>query len=266
MAKYRLHHSLGRRHVIRHLYFWAKKHFSDQKICPHQKVTDAMLVALLLSRLVFKHPFPSIWWNILKEDRPGLPSYTQAYTRGIKLLPLLEHVASPAQPCTEVVVDSMPLPICRPKRTHLCQFPGAKWGFGTQGEFFGYKLHAWVTPGGQIVQYVIRPANLHDVTVSYELNLRWPEFEGPTIIGDKGYCCLGYVYPPKKNTRYDTGWRESRHPKIRKRIETVFSALVEAQIRSAQTKTLGSLKLRVVLAVLAHNLARPKRRQEEHQI
>ncbi|RTR30679.1 IS982 family transposase, partial [Deinococcus radiophilus] len=91
----------------------------------------------------------------------------------------------------------------------------------------------------------------------YELNLRWPEFEGPTIIGDKGYCCLGYVYPPKKNTRYDTGWRESRHPKIRKRIEIVFSALVEAQIRSAQTKTLGSLKLRVVLAVLAHNLARP---------
>ncbi|MDO4263074.1 MAG: hypothetical protein Q4C67_02640, partial [Deinococcus sp.] len=60
-----------------------------------------------------------------------------------------------------------------------------------------------------------------------------------------------------RNTRYDTGWRESRHPKIRKRIETVFSALVEAQIRSAQTKTLGSLKLRVVLAVLAHNLARP---------
>ncbi|RTR22837.1 IS982 family transposase, partial [Deinococcus radiophilus] len=39
--------------------------------------------------------------------------------------------------------------------------------------------------------------------------------------------------------------------------EIVFSALVEAQIRSAQTKTLGSLKLRVVLAVLAHNLARP---------
>jgi len=113
-------------------------------------------------------------------------------------------------------------------------------GFGTQGDVYGYKLHAWVTPEGEIVQYLLKPANLHDTTVSYELNQRWPEFGGPKIIGDKGYCCLGYVFPPKKNSRYDTGWRKNRHPKLRKRIETVFSQLVEAQIRSVQTKTLAS--------------------------
>ncbi|SEJ72459.1 hypothetical protein SAMN04488058_1163 [Deinococcus reticulitermitis] len=93
--------------------------------------------------------------------------------------------------------------------------------------------------------------------MSYELNHRWPEFGGPKIIGDKGYCCLGYVFPPKKNSRYDTGWREDRHPKLRKRIETAFSQLVEAQIRSVQTKTLASLRFRVVLAVLVHNLTQP---------
>ena len=49
----------------------------------------------------------------------------------------------------------------------------------------------------------------------------------------------------------------SRHPKLRKRIETVFSQLVEAQIRSVQTKTLASLRFRTVLAVLAHNLTQP---------
>jgi len=118
-------------------------------------------------------------------------------------------------------------------------------------------LHAWVTASGAIVQYLIRPANLHDTTVSYELNRRWPDFGGPRIIGDKGYCCLGYVFPPKRNTRYDTGWRPGRHPRLRKCIETGFSGLVEAQIRSVQTKTLRSLRLRVVLAVLAHNLAQP---------
>lgn len=257
MARYRLHHSLGRRTVIRQLHRWAKRHFSDQKRFKHQKLSDALLVALLLSRLVFKHPFPSIWWQMLREDRSGLPSYTQAYTRGLRLLDRLEAVASPARRCTEVIIDSMPLPVCRPKRGKRCAFPGARWGFGTQGDVYGYKLHAWVTPEGEIVQYLLKPANLHDTTVSYELNRRWPEFGGPKIIGDKGYCCLGYVFPPKKNSRYDTGWREDRHPKLRKRIETVFSQLVEAQIRSVQTKTLASLRFRVVLAVLAHNLAQP---------
>ncbi|ACO48206.1 IS982-like element ISDds5 family transposase [Deinococcus deserti] len=254
MARYRLHHSLGRRRVIRTLWRWGRKHFSDHRSCRHQKVTDAFLVALLLSRYVFKHPYPSIWWNILREDRPGLPSYTQAFTRGQRLLEHLEALVSPPLPCTDVVVDSMPLPVCRPKRGKRCAFPGARWGYGTQGDFFGFKLHAWVSPAGQVMQYLIRPANLHDTTVAYELNRRWADFGGPRVIGDKGYCALGFIYPPKKNTRYDTRWREDHHPKLRKRIETVFSQLVEAQVRSVQSKTLTSLRLRVVLAVLAHNL------------
>ncbi len=68
MGRYRLHHSLGRRSVIRQLFSWSKKHFSNMKSCSHQKLTDAQLIALLLSRYVFKHPFPSIWWAILRED------------------------------------------------------------------------------------------------------------------------------------------------------------------------------------------------------
>ncbi|SMB85129.1 IS982 family transposase [Deinococcus hopiensis] len=257
MCRYRLHHSLGRRAVIRQLHRWAKRHFSDLKRFKHQKLTDALLVALLLARFVFKQPYRSIWWNMLREDRVGLPSDTQAYMRSVRLLERLEALVSPAKRCAEVIIDSMPLPVCRPKRGKRCKFPGAKWGFGTQGDVYGYKLHAWVTPAGEIVQSLLKPANLHDTTVSYELNRRWPEFGGPKIIGDKGYCCLGYLFPPKKNTRYDNGWRQDRHPKLRKRIETVFSQLVEAQIRSVQTKTLPSLRLRVVLAVLAHNLAQP---------
>lgn len=257
MARYRLRHSLGRRAVVRHLHRWTKQHFSDRCRCHHQKISDAKLLALLLARFVFKHPYPSVWWSLLREGRHGLPCYTQAYTRGLGLLERLEEIVTPAQRCTEVIIDSMPLPICRPKRGKRCAFPGATWGHGTQGQVYGYKLHAWVAPNGTIVQYLLRPANLHDTTVGYELNRRWPDFSGPKIIGDKGYCSLGFVFPPKLNTRSDTGWRESRHPKLRKRIETVFSQLAEAQIRSVQTKTLPALRFRVVLAVLAHNLARP---------
>ena len=257
MARYRLHHRLGRRQVIRHLHRWAKRHFSTQKRCRHQKLTDARLIALLLSRFVFKHPYPSIWWAMLREDRSGLPTYTQAFTRGQRLLARLEALACPTESIAEVVVDSMPLPVCRPKRGKRCAFPGARWGYGTQGDVYGFKLHAWVSPAGRILQYLLRPANLHDITVAYELNARWGEFGGPKIIGDKGYCSLGFVYPPKKNTRYDTGWRSDRHPVLRRRIETVFAQLVEAQIRSVQTKTMPSLRLRTVMAVIAHNLSQP---------
>ncbi|GGL86338.1 hypothetical protein GCM10010840_25370 [Deinococcus aerolatus] len=206
MVRYRPHHSLGRRAAIHSFYRWTRRHFSTRKTCKHQNITDAGLIALLLGRFVFKVPHASIWWSLLREDRHGLPSYAQAYIRSVRLLAQLETLVSTAEHLAEVIIDSMSIPVCRPKRTKHCTFPGVRWGYGTQGNFYGYKLHAWVTGGGKIVQYALRPANLHDLTVGFELNGRWPEFGGPKIIGDKGYAALGFVFPPK-NTRYDTGWR-----------------------------------------------------------
>lgn len=222
MARYRPHHSLGRCAAIRYVDRWIWRHFSTRKTCKHQKITDTELTGLLLSGFVFKVPHASSWWSLLREDQHGLPSSTQADTRSVRLLAQLETLVSTAEHLAEVIIDAMSLPICRPKRTKHCTFPGARWGYGTQKNFYGDKVHAWVTRDGKIVQYALRPANLHDLTVGFELNGRWPEFGGPKIIGDKGDAALGFVFPPK-NTHYDTGWRETRHPKLRKRIETVFS-------------------------------------------
>jgi hypothetical protein len=107
------------------------------------------------------------------------------------------------------------------------------------------------------IPYLLRPANLHDTTVGFELNLRWSEFGGPKIIGDKGYAALGFIFPPKKNTLYNTGWNHLRHPKLRKRIESVFSPLVSTGIRSVQFKTLSGLRISLVLAILSLNLTKP---------
>lgn len=84
----------------------------------------------------------------------------------------------------------MPLPVCWPKRSNRCALLGAQWGFGTQDDVYVYEVHAWVPPSSDIVQYLLRSTNLHDTTVSYALDRWWPNFGGPRIIGDKGYCCL----------------------------------------------------------------------------
>ncbi|WP_139322896.1 hypothetical protein [Deinococcus marmoris] len=68
---------------------------------------------------------------------------------------------------------------------------------------------------------------------------------------------MGDIYPLKSNSRYDTGWRPDRQPKFRERMAMVFSQLVAEGIRFVQTQTLASLRLRVALAVIAHNLPRP---------
>ena len=49
-------------------------------------------------------------------------------------------------------------------------------------------LHAWILPNGEIVQCNVKPADLHDLTTSYELNVQWGKYGGPKVIGDKGYC------------------------------------------------------------------------------
>lgn len=145
--------------------------------------------------------------------------------------------------------------MCRDKRAKRCKFKEASWGYGTQGDFYGFELHAWVAKTGKVVHDLIRPANFHDVTIAYELNRRWSEFGGPKVVGDKGYSCVDSVTPPKKNAKHDTGWDETLHGPMRKRTETVFSQFAQAHIRWGQVKTQTALWLRVVLTVLAHNLS-----------
>ena len=82
MARYRPHHSLGRRAAIRYFYRWTRRHFSTRKTCKHQKITDAELIALLLSLFVFKVPHASIWWSLLREDRPVFRR-TPKHTHGV---------------------------------------------------------------------------------------------------------------------------------------------------------------------------------------
>lgn len=77
---------------------------------------------------------------------------------------------------------------------------------------------------------------------------------GPKQIGDKGYQSGTYLTPPKKNAKHpDPRWKKE-FGAARKIIESAFSVLVSSGLRWGQVKTLASLRLKVALVVLAHNL------------
>ena len=77
---------------------------------------------------------------------------------------------------------------------------------------------------------------------------------GPKQIGDKGYQSGTCLTPPKVNAKQvDPRWKPE-YGAARKCVESAFSVLVGAGLRWGQVKTYLSLRLKVALNVLAHNL------------
>ena len=221
----------------------------------HEKVSDAMLVALALLRVIHTQPYFKSWWKMLKLNFfPDLPSLEQASIRLKRLTPVIECLTCQPEKLEMAVIDSEPIPICRYKRAKRCKFPKATFGFGTQGKIFGFKLHAWATLNGKIAQYAILPASEHDLTGAGELAEKWPAYGGPKIIGDKAYQGGGYIVPAKSNmTKPDPRWQEEFHA-ARKIIESAFSSLAGHGLRWGQVKTFAALRLKVALIVIAYNL------------
>lgn len=161
-----------------------------------------------------------------------------------RLLPVLE----------ELLIDSEPIPTCRFKRAGRCKYPGAAFGFTTQGMIFGFKLHVWTALNGRVMRYKIRPANEHDLTVGTTLNDNWPAFGGPKIIGDKAYQDGANLTPPKSNARQpDPRWKEE-YEVASKAIECAFSSVAGRGLRWGQVKTFDALRLKVALILVAYNL------------
>lgn len=235
--------------------FQVQFHLEPKLIHSHEKISDAHLIALALLRFIHKVPYFKSWWHMLKLNLyPELPSLPQACIRLKRLTPVIEKLACQLEILQYAVIDSEPIPVCRYKRAGHCKFPGATFGFGTQGKIFGFKLHAWTTLNGKIAQYAIVPANVHDLTAGGQLVEQWPAYGGPKIIGDKAYQGGGYIVPARSNMKKpDPRWREEFHA-ARKIIESAFSSLVGRGLRWGQVKTFMSLRLKVALIIAVYNL------------
>ena len=247
--------SLPLRDAVTRLSRWITPSVPAKLLHPHEKVSDAELIAFALLQTLHKVPYFSRWWRFLKLNLfPYLPSEAQARIRLARLVTVVEQLATQVQKIDFVAVDSEPLPVCTFKRAPRCKFKGARHGFSTAGPVYGFKLHAWTTLHGKILRYEIRPANEHDFAVLCDMNREWPMYGGPKQIGDKGYQSGTCLTPPKVNAkRPDPRWKPE-YAAARKCVESAFSVLVGAGLRWGQVKTFLSLRLKVGLNVLAHNL------------
>jgi IS5 family transposase len=84
------------------------------------------------------------------------------------------------------IIDSMPVEVCkfvRAKSTR--QFKDtAKYGKWFGQTFFGYRLHFKITDYGMIRNFILAPANEHDI---HYAELLLADDRGGCVLGDKGY-------------------------------------------------------------------------------
>ena len=88
-----------------------------------------------------------------------------------------------------LIIDSLPLPVCRRIRAWRCRkVRGAAFcGYcaAKKEKFFGWRMHLVCTPAGVPVRFAMLPAALHDLTPLHEL--LWELPAGTWVVGDKGY-------------------------------------------------------------------------------
>src|SRR3954447_24207787 len=95
---------------------------------------------------------------------------------------LFEHSAC-------LIIDSLPVPVCRRVRARRCgKVRGAEycgWCAAKKEKVFGWRLHLVCTPEGLPVRYTLLPAAYHDLTPIHEL--LWELPPGVWVLGDKAY-------------------------------------------------------------------------------
>ena len=165
------------------------------------------------------------------------------------------------------LVDSCPLPVCRFGRAGYCRrFRGhAAYGFDplARKSFYGFRLHLRVSLAGVVLGYELAPANAHELDLAREMA---PVPPGVGI-GDRNYwspaaqaefrAAGGALLAPFKQAKHD---RDPARAEwllgLRRRIETVFSHLVEwFDCRRVKVRDLWHLEHRVIRKILALTVA-----------
>lgn len=164
------------------------------------------------------------------------------------------------------LIDSLPLPVCRFARAYrnrrLHDWSG--WGYDDAAKhtFFGLRGHVVVAYPGVIVGCALHPADVHDRWVAEDLLAGGSGY----VLGDTNYWSPDLMrrlatdgtllIAPRK-----TSVKRDKHPwarwliQVRRRIETVFSQLVERfQVKRLRVHDAWHLCSRWMRKILSHTI------------
>ena len=165
-----------------------------------------------------------------------------------------------------VVIDSLPVPVCRRARARRCRKVRGRVYCGycaaKDEKFFGWRLHLICTPAGVPVRFTMLPGALHDLTPIHELTVSLPP--GARLFGDKGDnsakdessildATQVRLIPVRRKNMQPHSWfvdelelREYRHT-----IETVNSQAAAIGIERLHARTNGGFELKVHASLMA---------------
>ena len=155
----------------------------------------------------------------------------------------LAHKINPKE--DQYIIDSVPLPICqnvRTGRSRICRddsqvLPARGYHASHKLHYYGFKMQLVITRQGLPISAGLTAANVHDV--QYLGMLDDPELHDCELIADKGYLSLPYqtslfeqdkiklITPLRSNMNKRIDQWSPAYRKTRKRIETLFSQLVD---------------------------------------
>ena len=240
----------------------------------HPAFTDAevLTVALLqgyLGTATLKRTHADAAAN-LRPAFPRLPSYAQWLARLQALSGVLGQLLQAAGAAAAweepfFILDSKPIPVCKPVRhgrVRLLREDGAYFGKGSTGWFFGFKLHVVIHDSGVILGAVLTPANWPDqdvapalaATLAGGIGLADVAYRGEELfrtLWDETQLCL--VTPAAAPQQSE---RRALISSVRERIETAFSALWARFVDRVHSRSWEGLWSTLKLKLLHYNLCR----------
>jgi hypothetical protein len=176
------------------------------------------------------------------------------------LLTLLPHDPQLA------IVDCLPIPICQFARAYRCRCFAGEAAYGkdvvARQTFYGFRLHARLAWPGVITRFAVAPANVHDLTLLPALVEETSGFVvgdrnywSPSLTTEFGHAGLALLAPYRWTTRDRTPARSALLSRVRYRIDTVFSQLVErCVLKRVWARDAWHLWNRLLRLVLMHTL------------
>ncbi|MGH9955032.1 MAG: IS982 family transposase [Nitrososphaeraceae archaeon] len=213
------------------------------------KLSDCEVIALAIVAEALSVDSENLLFSKLRTDYPGffarMPDRTNYNRRKRGLKDKIDSFSLSALSRlipkeSDYLIDSIPVPVCRLARASRLKnlkgdpdlMPAIGYAPIDRQYYFGFKLHMLSAESGVISNFLLTPANVHDISALKDL--AGESIQNCSLFGDKGYISrTGQIElfekngvqlktPNKRNQEPSAIWTPLERKK-RKRIETLFS-------------------------------------------